>query len=62
MYAIVLLQGMVFYSPIATIYRQSNALSLFQQNLARNPLPLNLNLTHICKNAQNKRYFNKVYF
>ena len=33
MYAIVLLQGMVFYSPIATIYRQANGLSLFQITL-----------------------------
>lgn len=30
MYAIVLLQGMVFYGPIATLYRQANGLSVFQ--------------------------------
>lgn len=30
MYAIVLLQGMVFYGPIATLYRQMNGISIFQ--------------------------------
>lgn len=30
MYTIALLQGMVFYSPIATLYRQSAGLSIFQ--------------------------------
>ena len=33
MYAIVLLQGMVFYGPIATLYRQANGLSVFQITL-----------------------------
>lgn len=33
MYAIVLLQGMVFYGPIATLYRQANGLSIFQITL-----------------------------
>ena len=30
MYAIVFLQGMVFYGPIATLYRQVNGISVFQ--------------------------------
>lgn len=30
MYAIALLQGMVFYGPVATLYRQSRGVSLFQ--------------------------------
>ena len=30
MYAIALLQGMVFYSPIATLYRQAQGVTLFQ--------------------------------
>ena len=30
MYAIVLLQGMVFYGPIATLYRQASGISIFQ--------------------------------
>lgn len=30
MYAIALLQGMVFYSPVATLYRQAQGVSLFQ--------------------------------
>ncbi|MEG1811125.1 MAG: MFS transporter [Clostridia bacterium] len=30
MYAIALLQGMVFYGPIATLYRQSSGISIFQ--------------------------------
>ncbi len=33
MYAIVLLQGMVFYGPIATLYRQANGVSVFQITL-----------------------------
>jgi MFS family permease len=33
MYAIVLLQGMVFYGPIATLYRQASGLSVFQITL-----------------------------
>lgn len=33
MYAIALLQGMVFYAPIATLYRQANGLSIFQITL-----------------------------
>ena len=33
MYAIVLLQGMVFYGPIATLYRQARGLSVFQITL-----------------------------
>ncbi len=33
MYAIVLLQGMVFYGPIATLYRQAQGVSLFQITL-----------------------------
>ena len=33
MYAIALLQGMVFYGPIATLYRQANGLSVFQITL-----------------------------
>ena len=33
MYAIVLLQGMVFYGPIATLYRQMNGISIFQITL-----------------------------
>lgn len=33
MYAIVLLQGMVFYGPIATLYRQENGVSVFQITL-----------------------------
>lgn len=33
MYAISLLQGMVFYSSIATLYRQANGLSIFQITL-----------------------------
>lgn len=30
MYAIALLQGMVFYAPIATLYRQSVGISILQ--------------------------------
>lgn len=33
MYAIVLLQGMVFYGPIATLYRQASGVSVFQITL-----------------------------
>lgn len=33
LYAIALLQGMVFYGPIATIYRRANGLSVFQITL-----------------------------
>ena len=33
MYAISLLQGMVFYGSIATLYRQANGLSIFQITL-----------------------------
>lgn len=33
MYAIALLQGMVFYGPVATLYRQAHGLSLFQITL-----------------------------
>lgn len=33
MYAIALLQGMVFYGPIATLYRQANGLTVFQITL-----------------------------
>lgn len=33
MYAIVFLQGMVFYGPIATLYRQVNGISVFQITL-----------------------------
>ena len=33
MYAIVLLQGMVFYGPIATLYRQASGVSIFQITL-----------------------------
>lgn len=33
MYAIALLQGMVFYSPIATLYRQASGVSVFQITL-----------------------------
>lgn len=33
MYAIALLQGMVFYGPIATLYRQANGVSIFQITL-----------------------------
>ena len=33
MYAIALLQGMVFYGPIATLYRQASGLSIFQITL-----------------------------
>lgn len=33
MYAIVLLQGMVFYGPIATLYRQASGISVFQITL-----------------------------
>lgn len=33
MYAIVLLQGMVFYGPIATLYRQASGISVFQVTL-----------------------------
>lgn len=33
MYAITLLQGMVFYGPIATLYRQANGLTVFQITL-----------------------------
>ena len=33
MYAIVLLQGMVFYGPIATLYRQAQGLTVFQITL-----------------------------
>ena len=33
MYAIVLLQGMVFYGPIATLYRQANGITVFQITL-----------------------------
>ena len=30
MYAMALLQGMVFYSPIATLYRQAQGVTVFQ--------------------------------
>ena len=30
MYAIALLQGMVFYGPVATLYRQARGISIFQ--------------------------------
>lgn len=30
MYAMALLQGMVFYSPIATLYRQAQGVSAFK--------------------------------
>lgn len=33
MYAIALLQGMVFYGPIATLYRQAHGLTIFQITL-----------------------------
>jgi len=33
MYAIALLQGLVFYGPIATLYRQANGLSVFHITL-----------------------------
>jgi len=33
MYAIALLQGMVFYGPIATLYRQAAGVSVFQITL-----------------------------
>ena len=33
MYAIALLQGMVFYAPVATLYRQAHGLSIFQITL-----------------------------
>ena len=33
MYAIALLQGMVFYRPIATLYRQAAGVSVFQITL-----------------------------
>lgn len=33
MYAIALLQGMVFYGPIATLYRQANGLTVFHITL-----------------------------
>ena len=33
MYAIALLQGMVFYGPIATLYRQAAGVSVFQVTL-----------------------------
>ena len=33
MYAIALLQGMVFYGPIATLYRQAQGVSVFQITL-----------------------------
>ena len=33
MYAIALLQGMVFYGPVATLYRQAQGISVFQITL-----------------------------
>ena len=33
MYAIALLQGMVFYGPVATLYRQASGISVFQITL-----------------------------
>lgn len=33
MYAIAFLQGMVFYGPVATLYRQSYGVSVFQITL-----------------------------
>ena len=54
LYAIALLQGMVFYAPVATLYRQAAGIGIFQITLIESISLVLMILVFVCTGIMNR--------